>query len=114
MEREHQKLIEDIEKDPYRAIRPREKKFQSLIPMETWKIHIQQVLCDRETRPSPRRTQIANTVIPFTTREIKDIIRGGRNNRTPGVDGIRNEHLKQSPSIPGNLDGPYQQMLRNR
>ena len=96
LEEEQRRMVEEAEEDPYRALRPKRQKIQPNIPMETWKDHIREVICSKETRPEPKIPRIPQADEIFTTDEIRRAIQKMRNNRTPGPDGIRNEHIKQT------------------
>ena len=50
-EKEERKVIEEAERNPYKALNPRQPKFPQNIPMETCEKHLISVLQERETRP---------------------------------------------------------------
>ena len=95
-EREDEKLIADSEKDPCKALRPRQPRFPADITMETWEKHIRGALASKETRPEPDKKTVAEHTISVTSEEVRKVIITGKSNRAPGVDGLCNEHLKIS------------------
>jgi len=44
-ERIQEAIIEEAETDPYKAIRPRQQRFQPSISMHTWEAHISRITC---------------------------------------------------------------------
>ena len=49
--REHENFVNDCEKNPYKALRPRQTRFSADISMETWENQMRAVVAFKDTRP---------------------------------------------------------------
>lgn len=86
-------MIEAAERDPFKALKPRNPKFPKNIPMEVWIDHLSTTICGKETRP-PATYSSSENFQPITKQEIMEVIRTSKDQKAPGPDQICNEHLK--------------------
>ncbi|KAJ4427938.1 hypothetical protein ANN_23948 [Periplaneta americana] len=86
-------MIEEAERDPFKALKPRNPKFPKNIPMEVWIDHLSATICGKETRP-PTTYSTSENFQPITKQEIMEVIRTSKDQKAPGPDQICNEHLK--------------------
>jgi hypothetical protein len=98
IERIQEAIIEEAETDPYKAICPRQQRFQPSISMDTWEAHISRITCAKESRPTIRPPDKTGPLVRITEEVIRATKEAARN-RAPGPDRIRNEHIKETMTL---------------
>jgi hypothetical protein len=99
IEKMQEAIIEEAETEPYKAIRPRQQRFQPSISMDTWETHISRITCAKESRPKTRPPDKTELLVRITEKEVIKATKEAGRNRTPGPDGIRNEHIKEAMTL---------------
>ena len=84
----------DCEKNPYKALRPRQPHFPADISMETWENHMRAVLAFKDIRPGLDEEKKVESTTNITSEEVKMAIKTSKTKKAPGVDGLCSEHLK--------------------
>lgn len=95
---EEKKMIEDAEKDPFKALRPKQPHFPRNIPIELWTQHLTKVLQHKETRPTHDSSPPPEWE-PITKEDIQEALQQMKERKAAGPDCIFNEHLKQAAPI---------------
>jgi hypothetical protein len=76
--------------NPYKAIHPRQQRFQPSISMDTWEAHISRITCAKKSRPSIRPPDKRKSLVRTTEEEVIRATKEAGRNRAPGPDEIRN------------------------
>ena len=94
--RENENLVKDCEKNPYKALRPRQLCFPADISMEIWENRMQVVVAFKDTRPGLDEEKKVETTTNITSKEVKKAIKTSKTNKAQAAGGLCAEHLEAS------------------